>query len=129
MKTGIEWQVSSLAPSQRLKELGVKQESCFYWMEKGASQILTYSTDDGLCSPSGLMHYEWLSSISAFTVAELGEMLPKNIFWNSITGFTEGAWSCEVMIGHEHHREGADTEADAHAKCLIYLLENSLITL
>jgi hypothetical protein len=53
--------------------------------------------------------------------------LPKNLYWNSFTGFTIGAWSCEMGIGNETHREAADTEADARAKMLIYLMENWLL--
>lgn len=67
---------------------------------------------------------------SAFTVAELGEILPINL--NSYKLDT-GKWYCEA---HECH--GAETnweytedetEANARAKMLIYLLENKLLTL
>ena len=32
-REGIEWQVSNLELSKKLKELGVKQESLFYWVK------------------------------------------------------------------------------------------------
>ena len=65
---------------------------------------------------------------SAFTVAELGEMLPKMARSGKTT---DNSYSCQVLgeyvgtsrMGLEH----ADTEADARAKMLIYLLENNLI--
>lgn len=123
----LEQQVCSLELSKRLRELGVKQESVFYWSQGG---IYNEGTDWQVCyaSRATRINGKELDWYSAFTVAELGEMLPKNVLWQSITGFTVGAWSCEVMIGHEHHRVGADTEADARASMLIYLIENNLIT-
>lgn len=62
-----------------------------------------------------------------FTVAELGEMLPirvqsgkrktpRNKFYCN--------WDKKSGV---HHREDADTEADARGKMLIYLLENNLL--
>jgi hypothetical protein len=71
---------------------------------------------------------------AAFTVAELGEMLPIN------TSMTKGGhfWHClwwdrEQDITREnatkHHRIPSDSEADARARMLIYLLDNKLITI
>lgn len=134
MKTGIEWQVSSLELSKRLKELGVKQESVFKYC---GGHTDYHDSDEGvfeLCPNTDLLdddeycHTAEMTcefTISAFTVAELGEMLPKNLPWTSITGYLQRSWSCEIT----NHREGADTEADARAKMLIYLLENNLLTL
>jgi hypothetical protein len=46
----------------------------------------------------------------------------------STNGFHEGSWSCELSTaGEKEHREYGDTEADARAKMLIYLIENKLI--
>jgi hypothetical protein len=79
-------QVVSLELAQKLKELGVKQESLFYWLEhyvgpasragntpmppkpkvidaKNAHKILSYNK----------------FTYAAFTVAELGEMLPGHV--------------------------------------------------
>lgn len=71
MKTGIEWQVSSLAPSQRLKELGVKQESAFYWIKaEGYTEYLATSK-----KPPFSVWAEGTQVVSAFTVAELISML------------------------------------------------------
>ena len=59
---------------------------------------------------------------SAFTVAELGEMLPR--LCSTYKDKSHGVWHCdnlnEIYIG--------DTEADARAKMLCYLLENKLVT-
>jgi hypothetical protein len=60
--------------------------------------------------------------ISAFTVAELGEILGKG-YW---TTKLDEVWSCKIR-GNGNHFEHADTEADARAKMLVDLLENKLI--
>lgn len=76
----LESQVTSLELSKRLKELGVKQESYFWWNivdEKlySGREIEVFATD-GYVEGDVL----WLSNfISAFTVAELGETLPSEI--------------------------------------------------
>ena len=112
----IEQQVTSLQISQRLKELGVPQESFFSW-----------STLDNELIYGGVKS-EIL--ISAFTVAELGEMLPSNISCYKTGGDN---WVCNPLEGAIPDTLSEQiwgiTEADARAKCLIYLLENNLITL
>ena len=59
----LEQHVCSLDLAKRLKELGVKQESLFWWGE--------ITKEVHYCKAGKPLH------ISAFTVAELGEMLPK----------------------------------------------------
>ena len=79
----LEDQVCSLELAKKLKELGVKQESLFYWWF-----VRNDMGDDVFVSdtkPVNGTEY-W----SAFTVAELGEMLPKYIVH---CGFT-----CELNI-------------------------------
>ena len=78
--------------------------------------------------------------MSAFTVAELGEMLP-----DEYPGDSESILMCFKVSGGKEwskwyvryqkddleetiHTEFAGTEADARAKMLIYLLENNLLT-
>lgn len=147
-------QVVSLELAKRLKELGVKQEALYYW-EHNCSvsddewtlsaldwhDSLTGEWDD--ChSLAGNEHY------AAFTVAELGEMLPMNVklpFSNENGCWLEtqkenGQWSVlydgvpcvgtqprNKVGGRVLHREVAPTEADARAKMLIYLIENKLL--
>jgi len=108
----LENQVCSLDLAKRLKELGVKQESLFWW-NQFAQDDLSYNLQaekSDLC-------------ISAFTCAELGEMLPVE-YWEkqgrTIVG-TYGFWFGDEEAVY------ADTEADARGKMLIYLLENRLI--
>jgi len=66
-----------------------------------------------------------VNTYSAFTVAELGAMLPNEYHsGRTITGEEYWVW----MRGDESKLLYADTEADARAKCLIYLLDNNLLT-
>jgi hypothetical protein len=63
----LEKQICSLELAKKLKELGVKQDSLFWWVNgRGRMELHDKHTDS--------------DSVSAFTVAELGEMLPVKIF-------------------------------------------------
>lgn len=108
----LEQQVTSLEISKRLKELGVKQESLFAYQEQinGGFTLMQRVGDQ---------------SYSAFTVAELGEMLP----WDDIssTGKESGEWTIDASGIPLHKVITEDTEANARGKMLIYLLENKLI--
>ena len=146
----LENQVCSLELAKKLKELGVKQESLFWWngnkewVDKEVKQLgggvsIVKMLDEELhweitrCvsqSPSCRESY------SAFTVAELGEMLPK--WYSSHLDVKKGegdegigdVWVCTPPRGDIEKIgsfEGAATEADARAKMLVYLLENGLI--
>ena len=119
----IEQQVCSLELAKRLKELGVKQDSYFWWVnpemtENNATQLL--ADDDRFinCHPD--------LYLSAFTVAELGEMLP--LWWYSGKR-KENDYICEVFKRNVTDKLNSfgDTEANARAKMLIYLIENKLI--
>jgi len=143
----LEQQVVSLELAQKLKELGVKQESFFKWGN--------FTTDNGIAwnlyvppEFNKVPHPDmWIHGISAFTVAELGEMLPYRIgeydlrFW-SVQFAGEHHKYCGYLVDKEDgshfmnsRTDGmgnnvafmADTEADARAKMLVYLLENGLI--
>ena len=128
----LESQVCSIEYSKRLCELGVKQESLFYY------EYITLTEE---------WHITWEnnssdSNYSAFTVAELGEMLPYAIFDYEDTS---SIWlTCfkdkeeftisydEIMTGEhtQYFFEQKDkTEANARAKMLIHLLENGLMEL
>jgi len=117
----LENQVVSLELAKKLKELGVKQESLFWWVEKEEGQMLEYE-------PSIVCERD----CSAYTVAELGEILPV-----SFSSWREDVdrYICEDEIdligdyeaGGIWHSKEAKTEADSRAKMIIYLLENKLI--
>lgn len=117
----IKNQVSSLELSKKLKELRVKQfGSHFQWVideypKKGCSYI---SENGDEIEPGN-------DRCDAYSVAELGEILPVNEKPIKTYKRKDGKyfiqWKLLQII--------ADTEADARALCLIYLLENNLITL
>lgn len=128
----LEDQVCSLELAKRLKELGVKQESIFYWIN---DEILihrehAYSTIDpnltgwsssgcGCCSRGE----NDLESWSAFTVAELVEMLPATVGnphleMCKMVGDNYGI----EYICSDHFTEDK-TFANACAKMLIHLIE------
>lgn len=138
MKNNNEWQFTSLELSKRMKELGFKQDSLFYWRtdwyEGGEKKDIYQLVDERHANyaPASLSyHYEL---ISAYTVAELGEMLPEicSSYWEerfAINGKKFKVYCCE-FIGDNEHSEfytQDDTEANARAKMLIYLKENNLI--
>ena len=134
----LEDQVVSLELAKRLKELGVKQESLFYWVNgliSNAEHAIECQYEN---RNKGTRH----SISSAFTVAELGEMLPWRIDGKDITDKRRKiAYFLEYEAGgmsvcYTHHlnvtkvlvERIAETEADARAKMLIYIIENNLIT-
>jgi hypothetical protein len=129
----LEQQVCSLQLAQELKELGVKQESAFQWLQyphtrKGLPNEweVTYGNQ-----PEG--NTLW---VSAFSVAELGEMLAQYPQHSFGTGYNKSrrSWGGSLFINEQEDRyedvtfHWSDTEADARAKMLIYLLENNLLT-
>lgn len=132
----LEQQVVSLELAKKLKELGVRQDSLFYWyLAKNVNNIdLEYRPDSLAGHPTHKNNY-----CSAFTVAELGEMLPRRITkarWTWIC-FKDAVdsmdiWNCiladEEVSRREVKRLLAETEADARAKMLIWLIEEGYIT-
>jgi hypothetical protein len=125
----IKLQVCSLELSKRLEELGVKQTSLFWYVDFPGQVGFPLSENLMRCYSEGVRKY------SAFTVAELGEMLPPFIEDDSYRliyyKFKE-TYACDYI----HIDEGdcyafidaeSVKEADARAKMLIYLIENKLI--
>lgn len=118
----IEDQVCSLEIAKRLKELGVKQESEFYHVERhdGTQVILHLDTD---CNNPAFFPGYKKEVIAAFTVAELGEMLPVGYFSQLVP---PAQWVCFDDKGE--HGQTERIEADARAKMLIHLIEKGLVT-
>jgi len=123
----LEDQVCSLELAKRLKELGVKQESYFYWIS---------DEDENFVVPTGT--YDWGDwpgyekfepKYSAFTVAELGEMLPTNkvqtLKWFDV--YYCESWQDVVDKAGPIGRETSKKEADARAKMLIHLIEKGIV--
>ena len=128
----LEQQVCSHELAQRLAALGVRQGSVFWWIDR----TLTYT--GGRTS-----HAPRQGGIAAFTVAELGAMLPDEITIPAKNGTLHTHWLrfgryrvagnrfwCAYPGGtaRTNLEERAHTEADARAQLLIYLLEHHLLS-
>ena len=119
--------------AKKLKELGVKQDSLWYWAVRENGKATLIPKED-------VARFEGLAQngkvYSAFTVAELGEILPADEEYRPAyytKRHSDGTWwvysyDCDEG-GCEEVGRGiyADTEANARAKMLIYLLEYKLI--
>ena len=146
----LEQQLTSLNISKKLKELGITQDAYWAWIvddEKTLNPPHWFIGDstsyensrykDVYLVRNGSPKAERIKeSYSAFSVAELGEILPKNII--SFFRRDNDEWVCNLHYLSEYEDENGDyehygkqitdeTEADARAKMLIYLIENGLI--
>ena len=127
----LEDQVCSLELARKLMELRAKQKSLFYWY---------YAMHDGVNSSWSIMYSTYAlqaDRYSAFTVAELGELLPDFIQPNK----DEDQFNCIMMSKlicknktiYSVYSVVDDlsfeciNEANARAMMLIYLLENKII--
>lgn len=127
----LEDQVTSLDLCRRLKELGVKQESYFWWVKKNFA-------NDPPVDPWIVEAYQdthAMENTSAFAVPELGEMLPINIRIDKspfilVIGKT---WMKTWVVSYRNSKIGksiefqSEIEADARARTLIYLIEQKLL--
>ena len=139
----LEQMCCSLEPSIKLKELGVPQNSVFYWTDEDIILMPGYDKWK-ITNAKGL--YQPAKYISAFTSGELGEMLPYAIKKQDILYFLEQSKRTSghnydspiafIEVAYVSISAGAialpiqeKTEADARAAMLIYLLKNKLINL
>lgn len=78
----LEEQVVSLELAKKLKELGVKQDGLFQWFRQfpGDDYLLHYIDYNHHEMDLKIFKEHFPDSCSAFTVAELGEMLPTGIY-------------------------------------------------
>lgn len=132
----IENQVASLELSKKLKELGVKQESVWYWVgwygysTETIKMIFSVKTNSEIKQIERDFHIEKICS--AFTVAELGEMLPE-CYSSGKTNldYMETNKEVERFYCQNNNRTSirkfADIEADARAKMLIWFIENKRV--
>ena len=127
-------QVVSLELAKKMNWLGFNQESVWWWN----------GTKCGIGGQIvGLEPMKWILSkrikgsaidnYSAFTVAELGEMLPDEV--KCTVGTAKLGTNCKDFVYYYKqaphiaicYDEVGDTEANARAKMLIYLKENKLL--
>ncbi len=135
----LEQQVTSLETSKRLKELGVKQESLFYWADR---VWLGGRKNESFIAYGIPNNPDYLADYSAFTVAELGEILPDCLVGDEGMRFDFNSWRDDARkwcVGYwwdedsrrlsNAHFENqiALNEVDVRGKMLIYLLENNLL--
>lgn len=147
--------VTSLEISQKLKALGVPQESEFYWVRRNVNEKQWIENLDGSRTSNG---YKWIDQgwsldrlspkefrsmqknlkdafgsglrikiefISAFLASELGELLPDTVY-------TGKAWRTvgKLYWCSDERVDGSQqgkTMTESMAKMLIYLKENKLI--
>jgi hypothetical protein len=115
----LEDQVCSLELAKKLKELGVKQESYFYWEWFSQNGKACLISQDG-------WKINKMNTSSAFTVAELGLLLPSKCYTKKDRFPIE--WFCYRYVDENQEDVWiSDTEANARAEMLIYLIDNKLI--
>jgi hypothetical protein len=126
-------QVCSPALAQKLKALNVPQESLWYWVASSGGTHPLLATDEDLFD----FPLFQAAAVSAFTVGELGELLPSTIEQNGefllFLGFKSSrGFSVAYVLTPADRHSGveikAPTEADARAQMLIYLIENQPYT-
>lgn len=158
----LEDQVCTLEQAKRLKELGVKNTALNYYYQYICNGETTYPVipinnwtgykfeyDDSLVRA---LDGESSNEIyAAYTVAELGEMLPCRIWvgddmyslffwkadknWHKISTGTETSYHYEYQFVNAaelievlgNHQCGGHTDAEGRASMLITLLENKLL--
>lgn len=143
----LEHQVCTLALGRRLKELGVEQDSQFYWVEHPVTHEYQVWFGEVLwCGEDDQNRKRPIKHISAFTVAELGEMLPAAIDGDDfracrlhLTKDEENRWDVGYLSpvdadavalaeGSAMPAPEPHTLAVALATLLVRLLENRLLT-
>ena len=142
-------QVVSLELSKKMDELGFKQKSLWYWC-KGICKGNKNLPPKIMC-PGGLTIHDarpidvdeyffevgYQTICSAYTVAELGEMLPNFIekkrsthLFRNLKIYKQKHEILKEMFWFVRYGciyRNAKTEVNARAKMLIYLKENNLI--
>lgn len=137
----LENQVCTLKQAKRLRELGIAKESLFCYVSENLGNFEVVATFG--YSWSDFPDYSsYKHKYFAYTVAELGVMLPDfqhqngKGFWISFPSHSSDImkWIGAVETPNRDHSETIrhrivhDTEAQARAAMLIYLIENNHIT-
>jgi len=123
----LEDQVVSRTLAKALRDAGVPQDSYFYWIDTSDGYRLT-ETENAHIVYQG-MSRAWIDSpdtYAAFTVAELGELLPRCYMSWSTPQTGEMRWWCRIdeshmVVHNERPIFTAAKEADARAKMLLHL--------
>jgi hypothetical protein len=132
-------QCCTLDQAKRLKELGVIQKSLFYHHPNFDKPVFgeEWTTKSGTQYSRVMVCNDKKGSHSAYTVAELGVMLPDMIEtdrqYELVTIKEDDCWLTRYVAGNDlknaHPSYQAETsEAEARAAILIWLFENKIIT-
>lgn len=137
----LENQCCSLELAKRLKELGCKQERLWWWIEYPNMRSEVILAINALIKLKNKDEKEY-KVYAAFTVAELGEMLPVSFMKNvkgvnrkAILMFNKYSNSMYQILYNFRYPSDVDenlavvedTEANARAKMLVYLKEKGLM--
>jgi hypothetical protein len=148
----IEQQVISIEIAKKLKSLGVRQDSVYYWLYIPEKEIFDSNINRRRVRKESYKLLPWIKNKAvhnevwaAFNVAELGEMLPAGAPIPHNTRFGKWFKSSELVIKKlpqncDWHAQfvnpntgvksvgfTADTEADARGELLLFLLRNNLV--
>jgi len=144
----LEEQVISLELAKELKELNCRQESLWWWnthyddghhlhrFGEMIDDLMVISGDkrNSMLENYSIKDYTTYREYSAFTVAELGEMLPRVILgsYHSLRIAKNDHPINLWHISYEGCREirvslSANTEANARAKMVLYLVKEGLL--
>jgi hypothetical protein len=125
----IENQVCTLEQAKKLNKLGIAQGVSVFFHNIGEGKVQMNDHPFGA-------YFNAEYCFSAFSVAELGEMLPTSsdnllMYWSAYNDH-QGNWMCDLynlekwdglsMPPAVHNEEG-ETEAEARAAMLIWILE------
>lgn len=141
----LEDQVCTEAQANKLKELGVAQKSIFYYHALFERPVFgeTVVTEFGKQYKKAQVRNDKKAAASAFTVAELGMILPAEIKECKLVQwpihYTSGTksygiqyrYKCDSPVTNQaipDHCVFGHTEAEVRASLLIELLESKVIT-
>jgi hypothetical protein len=127
----LEKQCCSLELSKRLREIGVKQISLMLWMPWQEGYVLWPNSFDIYRFRNPIENKKELNVISAFTISELIEFLPKTIQCVGELGIgfdPKDKAYCFYHDGDEMAFEHLnDSLPNALAELLIYLIEEDYV--
>lgn len=137
----LENQVCTLEQAKRLKELGIIGASAFYWADK-ANELRSKIEDVGMFNDHAMVilteniKNDWC--YHAFTVAELGVMMPQEVIIKAQTFYigsnksvSGNSFFCSLIERYKTNELiefNCPSEAEARATMLIHLLQNNLTT-
>lgn len=131
----IENQVCTLEQAKKLKELGITQDSMFYWVNTTQGLRLAYKDSYkhyGIVGENGTEVTKRMIIACAFTVAELGLMLPQGSYMRRSYITTEEIVGYVFRVGCNIDNDGYETfglnEAEMRARLIINLIEREIIT-